>query len=130
MDRPDGAQDQASTGLFAGIGAVTRNLFALLITRLELAALELGEARDHLARTLLVGAVGVLLMCFALAGWSVLIVLLAWDSMGWMVVLLLAGAYTLLGICTLLYARALLKRDALSMPATMAELRSDRDALF
>jgi uncharacterized membrane protein YqjE len=121
---------QAEPGFMSNAGAVVRNLFALFVTRVELATLELGEARDHLARLFLVGALGVLLLCFALAGWTALIVVLAWDALGWKILLLVAAAYTLLALAVLLAARSMLAGDKLLLPATMAELRNDRDALL
>jgi uncharacterized membrane protein YqjE len=116
--------------LIAGLAGIARNVFGLLVSRVELAALELGEARDHLARLLLVGALGVVAILFALGSWTALVVVLAWDSLGWKILLLTASVYTVLAIGILLYARAMLSQDKLSMPATMAELRNDRDALL
>jgi uncharacterized membrane protein YqjE len=127
---PHSSSEASETGLLAGLNGVVRNVYGLLVTRLELAAIEVGEARDHFVRLLLVGALGVLLICFALAGWSALIVVLAWEALGWKILLLLAALYTLLAAGVLLYASTLLARNRLSLPATMAELRSDRDALF
>jgi len=120
----------APRGIGARMGAFARNLFALCMTRVELAALELGQARDHLARLLLVGAIGVLLLCFALGGWTAVVVALAWPALGWKILLLVAAFYTLLAIVVLLIARSMLASDKLALPATLAELRGDRDALL
>lgn len=124
------SEDARQSGLKASVAAFGRHLFALLVTRVELAALELGEARDHLARVLLLGVLGLLLLCFALGGWTALVVALAWDALGWKILLLVALFYTLLAVIVLLSARAMLATDKLSLPATVAELRADRDALF
>lgn len=117
-------------GLMAGLGGIAKNLFGLLVSRIELAACELGEARDNLARLLLVGALGVLALWLGLACWTALVVVLAWDALGWKVLLLVAIFYTLLALVILRRARAMLAQDQLSLPATMAELRADRDALL
>jgi uncharacterized membrane protein YqjE len=117
-------------GPIAGLAAVAKNAFALLVSRVELAALELGEARDNLARLLLAGALGMVALLFAAGFWTALVVVLAWDAMGWKILLLVAVVYTLLAIGILRYARAMLAQDKLSLPATMAELRNDRDALL
>jgi uncharacterized membrane protein YqjE len=117
-------------GVVVGIAGIAKNLFGLLVSRIELAALELGEIRDNLARFLLVAALGVVALWFAVASWTALIVVLAWDKMGWTILLLIAAVFTLLAIGILLRARSLLGHDKLSMPATMAELRNDRDALL
>ncbi|HEY4541923.1 MAG TPA: phage holin family protein, partial [Noviherbaspirillum sp.] len=106
MDEHGSAAPQA--GFVANAGAFARNLFALLVTRVELAALELGEARDHLARLFVVGALGVLLVCFALVAWTALIVVLAWDALGWKVLLLVALAYSGAAVAALLRARRML----------------------
>lgn len=120
----------AAPGLVAGLGGIAKNLFGLLVSRIELAAFELGEARDNLARLLLVGALGVLALWLGLACWTALIVVLAWEALGWKILLLVAIFYTLLALAILRRARALLAQDQLSLPATMAELRADRDALL
>lgn len=130
MDRQQAGSDNPSPGLIAGLGGLAKNAFALLVSRIELAALELGEVRDNFARLLFIGALGIVAVVFALGCWTALLVVLTWDSMGWKILLLVAAVYTLLAIGILAYARALLGQDKLSMPATMAELRNDRDALL
>ncbi|TFV99518.1 phage holin family protein [Oxalobacteraceae bacterium OM1] len=120
----------ADTGLVAGLAGVAKNAFGLFLSRLELASLELGEVRDNLARVLLVGALGVVMLWFTLACWTALVVVLAWDSLGWKILLLVAGVYTVLAAVILQRARKLAGGDRLSMPATLNELRNDRDALL
>lgn len=129
--QPDMAgPDAARPGLFAGLAGVARNLFALLMSRLELATLELGEVRDNLARLLLIGALGVVATAFAAGAWTALVVVLAWDSLGWKVLLLVALFYSLLALVILQRARGMLTQGKLSLTATMDELRKDRDALL
>ncbi|MDB5761076.1 MAG: hypothetical protein JWQ21_71 [Herminiimonas sp.] len=120
----------AGPGLIAGLAGMTKNMFGLLISRIELAALELSEVRTSLLRILLICALGIVAAWFAIAYWSVLIVVLAWPSLGWKILLILAAAFTLLAIAIFLYAQSMLNEGKLSMPATMAELRNDRDALL
>lgn len=114
----------------AGLAGIATNAFGLFISRIELAALELGEVRDNLARLLFIGALGIVAVLFALGCWTALIVVLVWESMGWKILLLVAVVYTLLAIGILRHARGFLAQDKLAMPATMAELRKDRDALM
>jgi uncharacterized membrane protein YqjE len=133
MDGTQGRDDpaqQGSPGLVAGLGGLARSLFALLVSRIELAALELGEVRDNLARFLLVGALGVIALWFAVACWTAVVVVLAWDAMGWKILALVAAVYSVLAIAILRHVRRMVAGNRLSMPATMAELRSDRDALL
>lgn len=133
MDSQSSGTSQADTaqpGLVAGLGGVAKNLFGLLVSRIELAACELGEARNNLARLLLIGALGVLALWLGAACWTALVVVLAWDALGWKILLLVAIFYTLLALAILYRARSMLEQDKLSMPATLAELRGDRDALL
>lgn len=120
----------ARPGLIAALAAVGRNAVGLLLSRLELAALELSEVRNHLLTLVAVFALAVVAGCFALAYFTVTIAYLAWDGMGWKILPLLAGVFVLIAIALLLYARNLVRSGKLSMPATMAELKSDRDMLL
>jgi uncharacterized membrane protein YqjE len=120
----------ARPGLIAGVAGIAKNAYGLLLSRIELAALEVSEVRTNLLKLLAVSALGILVAWFAIAYWTVLIVALTWDSMGWRILLILAVAFTLLGVGLFLYVQSILKGGKLSMPATMAELRNDRDALL
>lgn len=126
------AHDEANRppGLIASLGLVTRNAIALLLNRLELAALELAEVRNHLLKLVVVFALAVLLGGFALIYASVTIVYLAWAAIGWVILPIITGVFLLVAIGLILYARALILSGKLTLPATMAELRSDRDMLL
>ncbi|MHA4870553.1 phage holin family protein [Duganella sp. PWIR1] len=117
-------------GLIASLGLVTRNAIGLLLNRLELAALELAEVRDRLLQLVLVFALAVVLGGFALIYASVTIVYLAWAVIGWLILPIITGVFLLIAIGLILYARSLLRSGKLSLPATMAELKSDRDMLL
>ncbi|HYD81579.1 MAG TPA: phage holin family protein [Paucimonas sp.] len=139
MDAPEteeggGAQadrrNQTRPGLFDGIAAVARDISALLFNRLELAALEFSEVRAALLKLLLIGALAIVALWFAVAYWTVLVVYLAWDALGWKILLIIALVFSLLAAALLHYARRMIAEGRLSMPATMAELRNDRDVLF
>jgi uncharacterized membrane protein YqjE len=124
-----GSADQ-STGLISGLAGLAKNMFALLVSRIELAALELGVIRANLAKLLLISALGIVAVWFAVAYWTALVVVLAWETWGWKILLLIAALFTLVAIGIFVYAKSMLERDKLSMPATLAELRNDRDALL
>ncbi|MFA9216763.1 MAG: phage holin family protein [Sphingomonadaceae bacterium] len=117
-------------GLIASLSAVARNSIGLLLSRLELAALELSEVRNHLLQLVLAFALAVVAGCFALAWGTVTIAYLAWDSIGWKILPVLSGVFLLLAIGLVRYARGLINSGKLSLPATMAELKSDRDMLL
>ncbi len=124
----DEARNQ--TGLIASLLSAIRNFFALAISRIELAALELTEIRTNIFKVLLLCACGIITIWFALIGWSALIVVLAWPTLGWKILAIIAAVFSVLAFASFWYARAIVKRGGLSMPATMAELRADRDALL
>jgi len=117
-------------GLIASLGLVTRNAIGLLLTRLELAALELAEVRNHLLKLVLVFALTVVAGGFALIYASVTVAYLAWGAIGWVILPIITGVFLLLAIALVLYARAMIRSGKLSLPATMAELKSDRDMLL
>jgi uncharacterized membrane protein YqjE len=119
-----------SPGVIAGLAGIAKNMFGLLVSRIELAALEVGQVRTNLAKLVLIAALGIVAIWFAVAYWTALIVVLAWETWGWKVLLLIAALFTLIAAGIFLYARSMLSRDKLSMPATLAELRKDRDALL
>jgi uncharacterized membrane protein YqjE len=123
-------EPSVSPGLVAGVIAIARNAFGLVFNRIELAALEISEVRANLIKLCVIFALCIVAAWFAIAYWSALVVVLAWDTMGWKVLLLLAGAFTAAGAGLFLYARAMIAHGKLSMPATMDELRKDRDALL
>jgi uncharacterized membrane protein YqjE len=117
-------------GLIAGLASMAKNLFGLFVSRIELAALELSEIRANLLKLALIGALGVLAAWFAIAFWTGLIVVLAWDTWGWRILLVIAAGFSILAVGIFFYAKSVLGQGKLSMPATMTELRSDRDALL
>lgn len=130
MDPHASGSARGNSGLIAGVSSIARNMYGLLLSRIELAALEAGEIRANLARALLGAVLGLLLVWFALACWTALVIVLAWDSWGWKILLLLAALFTVIAIGIFFYVRTMFSAEKLSLPATMAELRKDRDALL
>ena len=117
-------------GLVAGLISMAKNTFGLVFSRIELAALELAQARTAVLKLALFFALGILVAWFALAYWTALIVVLSWESLGWKILLILAAVFTFLSLTIVWYVRSMVSQGQLSMPATMAELRNDRDALL
>jgi uncharacterized membrane protein YqjE len=117
-------------GLLSGLAGVGKNMLGLLFNRIELAALELAEVRLHLLKLIVVAALGLMALWFALIYWSVLIVLLNWDALGWKILALMAALFSVLAIALFWRAKSMLHDDSLTMPETVNELRKDRDALL
>lgn len=117
-------------GLIGGLTSLAKNVFGLLVSRVELAALELAEVRNHVLELVAVFALAVLAIWFALAYGTALIVALAWDSMGWKILLLMFVVFLALTAGLVLKAMAMLREDKLALPETMKELKNDREMLL
>ena len=130
MERQQTGTANVSPSFIAGLSALARNFSGLFLTRVELAALELSEVRGNFLRLCLIFALGILALWFAVAYWTVLVVVVSWDTMGWKILLILAALFTVLALGFYRYARSMIRQGKLSMPTTLAELRNDRDALL
>lgn len=117
-------------GLIGSLAAVARNTGRLMLSRLELAALELSEVRNHLVELAVVFALALLAGWFAIAFTTATIIFLCWEAMGWKILLVLAVVFLLITIGFILGARSMLRQGRLSLPATMAELKADREMLL
>ncbi len=119
----------ASPGLITHARVLIASLAGLARTRTSLAVLELADARDALLQVLFIGATALLLAGFALACLSALLVALCWDALGWGILLVLFLVYGGLAALLLQRARAIVASGRIGLPATMEELRKDREAL-
>ncbi|MEN3277172.1 MAG: hypothetical protein V7631_2962 [Massilia sp.] len=117
-------------GLMGGISGLAKNLFGLIVSRVELAALELSEVRNHVIELLAIFAGAVLAVWFALAYGTATIVALAWDAMGWKILLVMFLVFLIITVVLVMKGLAMLKQGKLAFPETMNELRHDRDALL
>ena len=117
-------------GLMGGISGLAKNLFGLVVSRVELAALEMSEVRNHVIELLAIFAGAVLAVWFALAYGTATIVMLAWDSWGWKILLAMFVLFLVITAVLVMKGMALLKQGKLAFPETMNELRNDRDALL
>ena len=118
-----------AAGLIAGLAGLARNDFGLLLSRLELAALELSAAFNQLLKLALMFALAIVAAWFAIACGTALIVYMAWDSMGWTILLIIGLVFAAMAAGLLLHAISMARHDRLGMPATRAELRADLDTL-
>ena len=118
-----------SPGLMGGVSSLLRNTFGLVVSRVELAALELGEVRNHVIELVAIFALAAMATWFALVYGTATIVALAWDAMGWKILLLMFVVFLLITAVLVFRGLAMLKQGKLAFPATMQELRNDRDML-
>jgi uncharacterized membrane protein YqjE len=119
-----------AAGLLAGLTGLATNVMGLLFSRLELAALELSELRNRLLKLALVFALAIVAVWFAIFSGTVLVMYLTWESLGWKVLFIMTLCFAVLAAGLLFYACSMARRGKLSLPATMAELKADRDMLL
>jgi uncharacterized membrane protein YqjE len=116
-------------GIVQSLRRLASTALALVVTRGELAAVELAEARERIAGWALAAVIGGVLLLAALLTVSLLVAAIFWDSYRWQAIGLLALAYGIAG--TLLILRV--KREVNAAPpllsTTLAELARDRAAL-
>jgi uncharacterized membrane protein YqjE len=117
-------------GLMGSLAGLAKNLFGLIVTRVELAAVELSEVRNHAIELVAVFAGAALATWFALAYGTATIVALAWESMGWKILLLMFAVFAVITVVLVLKGMAMLKQGKLALPETMRELKQDRDLLL
>lgn len=117
-------------GLLHGLTGLAKNAFGLVVSRLELAAVELLEVRNHVLSLLTVGALAVICAWFAIAYGTLTIVALAWDELGWKILLILFAVFAAAAGFLVLKAKAMLKENKLTFPQTMNELKHDKDMLL
>ena len=117
-------------GLMGGLTGLAKNLFGLVVSRVELAALELSEVRNHVLELVAIFAGAVLAIWFALAYGTATIVALAWESMGWKILLLMFVVFAVITAILVFKGLAMLKQGKLAFPETMQELKNDREMLL
>jgi len=117
-------------GLIGGITGLAKNVFGLLVARVELAAIELTAVRNHAIELIALFAGAALAIFFAIAYGSVTIVALAWDAMGWKILLVMFLVFLAIAAALIFKGLSMLKQGKLSFPETMKELQHDRDMLL
>ncbi len=128
MDKQDAIVH--NPGVISGISSLFKSLFGLAVSRVELAALELSEIRNHVIELLAIFAAAVLAVWFAIAFGAMTVVALAWESMGWTILLIMFAVFALVTAVLVTKGLALLKQNKLAFPATMKELKNDREMLM
>lgn len=117
-------------GLIGGLTGLAKNVFGLVVSRVELAALELSEVRNHVLELLAIFALAVVCTLFAIGYGTAMIVALSWEAMGWRILLVMFLVFLVVTVGLVLKARAMLREGKLAFPETMNELKNDRDMLL
>lgn len=112
-------------GLLDALARLAGHLFGMAQSRLELASLELGEARARLMLMLVASFAAVLLFGGAVAVLSAWVAVALWPTVGHTVLGWIAFVYALAGGALVWWLRARLRNDPPLLADTLAELRQD-----
>jgi uncharacterized membrane protein YqjE len=116
-------------GLLEALSRLAGHLFGMVQSRLELASLELSEARTRLMVMVIASFAAVLLLGGAVAALSAWIAVALWPTLGHVVLGWIALAYALAGGAVVWWLRARLRHDPPLLADTLAELRNDAAAM-
>ena len=111
--------------LLDSLSRLAGHLFGMAQSRLELASLELSEARSRLMLIMVASFAAVLLLWGAVAALSAWVAVALWPTLGHAVLGWIALAYALVGGAVVLWLRAKLRNDPPLLADTLAVLRSD-----
>jgi uncharacterized membrane protein YqjE len=111
--------------LLDSLSRLAGHLFGMAQSRLELASLELSEARSRLMLIMVASFAAVLLFWGAVAALSAWVAVALWPTLGHAVLGWIALAYALVGGAVVWWLRAKLRNDPPMLADTLAELRSD-----
>ncbi|MBY4898180.1 phage holin family protein [Cupriavidus sp. AU9028] len=121
--------DTSPPKLFESLRTLGSSIVAMVLTRLELASVELSEEKSRLLRMALLALVGLVFFALALFALTGLIVLMFWDEYRVQALSALLVIYLLLGGGCLLAARKVLRDSPPLFEATLAEIDKDRESL-
>jgi uncharacterized membrane protein YqjE len=117
--------NRTDPGLLDAVARVGSSLFGMLQNRLELASLEIGEARERFVFTIVASFAAVLLLGGAVVALTAWIAAAFWPTVGAAVLGWIALVYAATGVGLLLWLRARLRDDPPLLAETLAELRTD-----
>ncbi|HEX8606458.1 MAG TPA: phage holin family protein [Pseudoduganella sp.] len=129
MERSEHTEPHAP-GLIGSVSGLVKTTLRLVMSRVELALAELSEVRDHLVKLAVLFALAILAAWFAIAFGTATLVFLVWETLGWKILLILAAVFVVVAIALVMSAMKLIRGGFLGMPATLAEIKADRDMLL
>lgn len=114
----------------AALKRVAASLLGMGQTRLELAGVELAQARQNTVRTVLWSVLTALAVAFASLFVCVLVVVLAWDTHRFIAIAGCAAFYVVLAVYFYVQLKDTLAAQPPLFEATIAELGRDKNALL
>jgi uncharacterized membrane protein YqjE len=118
----------SGTGPLASLRRLAQTGLALVLTRLELLAVELRQEELRVFDALVLGVFGCVLLGLGAVLLALLLVVLFWDDHRMAVLVALTLLFAASGAGLLLLARDRLRRTR-PFAATLGELRTDREAI-
>jgi uncharacterized membrane protein YqjE len=115
--------------LLASLRSLAASAIAILRTRLDLLATEVEEARVRVARLVFWGVLALVFLSVGLMMFTLLVVVLFWDTYRVTVVALLAVGYFALGLGIVLWVRANLRSGPKLFAASLSEFAKDQEQL-
>lgn len=116
--------------LTGSLRALAATSLGIVRTRLELLGIELAEEKTRLLGMLVLALAGLLCLTLGLMTFSLLIVVMFWDTEHRLLAISLVGAfYLLLGLGMLLAVRKQTIESPIAFEETLAELERDRSML-
>lgn len=114
----------------AALKRVVASLLGMTQTRLELAGVELAQARQTTVRTVVWSLLTALAAAFASLFICVLIIALAWDTHRFLAIAGCAAFYVVLGVYFYVQLKDTLAAQPPLFEATLAELGRDKQAVL
>jgi uncharacterized membrane protein YqjE len=121
--------EPAPPGLLASLRSLVATAVDVLRTRLALLATEVEEESLRLARLLFLGLIALLLLTLGLITFSLLIVIVFWDTHRVLAAGLLTALYLGGAVGIALFVRSGLRAGSRLFSASLAELDKDREKL-
>ena len=123
------ATQHEGRGPLASLRRLVTTLVSTLHSRAELFALELQRERVRIGRRLLLGVAALFFLALGALTATIFLIVLFWDSQRLVVIGFLTLLYLGLGVGIAIFAKREAERSTRPFPATIAQLKKDRDKL-
>lgn len=118
-----------SPGLFDTLREVGVAMLAIAHSRATLAGIELAEERERLLRRMLLAVLAILALGLSVAVFTLLMVVIFWDTWRVQVLVIFLCLYAALGFWCVARMRAEAAQAPILLERTLAELEHDLEAL-
>lgn len=124
------ASSRRTEGLIAAVRRLGASFFALVHTRIELAATELKRERVRVTRLLLFAVIAVFFLILGAITFTIFVIAIFWDTHRVLATGCLALLYLGIAVGVVLFAKREAARSARPFSASLAQLKKDREELL